>query len=383
MACRFALRSAPWLLLLSIGVGLTWAQDLSGIEIHGFATQGLLYSTHNNYLTMQTSSGSLQWTHGAISVSDSLSDNLRVGIQLHMYQLGQLGGPNLQVDWASGDYRFNDEIGIRAGKVKTVIGLFNDSQDVDSVFLWSLLPESTYPPDNVGFFLAHLGGDVYGEIPLGHRRGAIRYDGYVGQVNLDPNGGFLKQFSDAGITFSSPPGGKTYGGDLRWLAPVTGLLAGVSEHVEAFDGSGPAVKLHIAPFQVIGFYSEFKRGKWSFDGQYGRGPFTDVITSPLGTLLLPFDVRAWFVMASYRVSSKVHVGSYYSHYLNVAENTSLPANYQKDTVLSTRYDFNSYFYAKLEDHFVHGNGLGFYESTNANGLRPNTNVLAAKIGFTF
>jgi hypothetical protein len=381
MGCLAMLRNAVLLLLVCI-CGLR-AQDLSGIEIHGFATQGLLYSTHNNYLTMQTSSGSLQWTHGAISVSDSLSDNLRVGIQLHMYQLGQLGGPNIQVDWASGDYKFNDQIGIRAGKVKTVIGLFNDSQDVDSVFLWSLLPESSYPPDNVGFFLAHLGGDVYGEIPLGHHRGALRYVGYAGQVNLDPNGGFLKQFSDRGIIFGSPPSGKTYGGDLRWLAPVTGLLIGASADVEALDGAGPMVGLHIAPFQIIALYSEFKRGKWNFDGQYSRGPFVDLITTPLGSLSLPFDVRSWYLMASYRVSGKLHVGSYYSHYVNAAENTSLPQNYAKDTVLSTRYDFNSYFYAKLEDHFVHGNGLGFYASSNPNGLRPNTNVLAAKIGFTF
>src|SRR5271168_5256558 len=87
------------------------AQDAANIEIHGFVTQGFLFSSKNNYLTTQSSSGSLQWTDGAVSVSDSLSDKLRVGIQLHMYQLGQLGGPNIEVDWASGDYRVNDYFG--------------------------------------------------------------------------------------------------------------------------------------------------------------------------------------------------------------------------------------------------------------------------------
>jgi hypothetical protein len=52
-------------------------------------------------------------------------------------------------------------------------------------------------------------------------------------------------------------------------------------------------------------------------------------------------------------------------------------------VVSGRYDFNSYFYGKIEGHFLHGNGLGFYESTNPNGLKPNSNMLAAKIGFSF
>jgi hypothetical protein len=68
------------------------AQDLEGIQIHGFATQGFLFSSNNNYLSMKSSQGSLQWTNGGVSFIDSLSDHLRVGIQLHMYQLGDLGG---------------------------------------------------------------------------------------------------------------------------------------------------------------------------------------------------------------------------------------------------------------------------------------------------
>jgi hypothetical protein len=88
-------------------------------------------------------------------------------------------------------------------------------------------------------------------------------------------------------------------------------------------------------------------------------------------------------MGSYRVWKKFQVGSYYSHYVNKALDTSLPANYAKDWVVSGRYDFNSYFYGKIEGHFLHGTGLGYYTSTNANGLRPNSNMLAAKIGFSF
>jgi hypothetical protein len=124
MGGRPGFRCTPLFLLLCLCTASPCAaQDLSGIEIHGFVTQGFLYSSHNNYLTMQSSSGSVQWTEGAVSFSDALTDNLRAGIQLHMYQLGQLGGPNIQVDWASGDYRVNDYFGIRAGKVKTAVGL--------------------------------------------------------------------------------------------------------------------------------------------------------------------------------------------------------------------------------------------------------------------
>jgi hypothetical protein len=109
------------------------------------------------------------------------------------------------VDWASGDYRVNEYLGFRGGKVKTVTALFNDSQDVDAVYLWILLPQSMYPIDNKSFLLSHLGGEVYGDLPLpGGRSGSMQYRGYAGQANLDLTGGYLKTFADLGLVFITP-----------------------------------------------------------------------------------------------------------------------------------------------------------------------------------
>src|SRR2546423_15036302 len=93
------------LAFLCVCAGTSPAQDLSNIQIHGFVTQGFLYSSKNNLFTMETNAGSARWSDGAVSVSDALSDKLHVGVQFHVYQLGQLGGPNLQIDWATGDYQ--------------------------------------------------------------------------------------------------------------------------------------------------------------------------------------------------------------------------------------------------------------------------------------
>ncbi len=371
------------LLVVCLFAGSLHAQDLAGVEIHGFATQGFLFSSHNNYLTMQSNSGSLQWTDGAISFTDSLTDNLRVGIQLHIYQLGQLGGPNVQVDWASGDYKVNDRLGFRAGKVKTVLGLFNDSQDVDAIFLWILLPQSAYPIDNKSLFLSHLGGEVYGVLPLGSRAGKLRYSGYAGQVTLDLNGGYLKLIADEGLAFSTSPSGKTYGGDLRWEAPLRGLTLGGSASAQAFDGRAPGGTLHISPFLINAEYAQFEKGKFYFAGEYRRTPVNPIATFGPAVVPIPVDTRAWFAMGSYRLSEKFQVGSYYSHYVNKALDTTQPSNYSTDWVVSGRYDFNAYSYVKVEDHFLHGTGLGYYDSTNPNGLKPNSNILAAKIGFSF
>jgi len=377
------LRRLPLFLIVCICTGNLYAQNLADIEIHGFATQGFLFSSHNNYLTMQSSAGSLQWTDGAVSFTDSLTDKLRVGIQLHMYQLGELGGPNVQVDWASGDYRANDHFGFRAGKLKTPLGLFNDSQDVDAAFLWILLPQSVYPIDNKSTFLSHVGGEVYGGLPLGSRAGKLEYRGYAGQNSLDLTGGYIKQFADFGLVFTTAPGGKVYGGDLRWEAPLKGLTFGSSALVEALDGTAAGGSIHSSPNVASAEYAQFNRGKFYFAGEYWRVPINTTLT--LGPAVIPVavDVRSWYAMGSYRLKEKLHVGGYYSHLVNKTGDTTQPANYSKDWVVSGRYDFNAYFYGKIEGHFLHGTGLGYYASTNPNGLKPNSNMLAAKIGFTF
>ena len=373
--------------LLAMLLGLwavgTAAQDLGDIQIHGFVTQGFLFSSNNNYLTMQSSQGSLQWTESAISVSDPLTDNLRVGMQLHMYQMGQIGGPNVVVDWASGDYKVNDQLGFRAGKVKVPAGLFNDSQDVDSLFLWVLLPQSMYGDDNRDFDLALEGGELYGGFNLGKRGGRLQYRGYLGESRLDEHGGYVLQMAGYGLTFLTPPSGRDFGGDVRWRSPWEGLTVGISPQSQALDGTGLQGSLHMPPAFMLAYYAEWKKGKWYLAGEYWRTPLYPVLTIEGTAIAVPLDQRAWYPMVSYRVAKKLQVGSYYSHYVNKAGDTSQPANYSKDWVVSGRYDFNEYFYGKLEGHFLHGTGLGYYATDNLNGLKPNSNMLAARIGFSF
>jgi hypothetical protein len=96
------------------------------------------------------------------------------------------------------------------------------------------------------------------------------------------------------------------------------------------------------------------------------------------------DTRAWFVMCGYHVTGKLQAGAYYNRYLLAsADDHGDPANYFHEWVASSRYDFNANYYAKLEGHFVNGNGVGFYGFDNVNGLQPKTNFLVAKIGFAF
>ena len=62
------------------------------VQIHGFASQGFVYTNTNNWLTMNSSQGSGAFTDFGFNVSTNVTDKLRVGAQFYDRNLGRLGG---------------------------------------------------------------------------------------------------------------------------------------------------------------------------------------------------------------------------------------------------------------------------------------------------
>ena len=144
--------------------------DDLNIQIHGYATQGFLYSTQNNFFTTSSSNGSPAWSEAVFNVSSQPDPKLRVAVQARYFMLGNYGN-EITLDWAMADYKFNDKLGVRFGKVKTPIGLWNELQDIDPSYIWSLLPQGVYPISSRNSLLSHYGGVAYGTYNLGQRFG--------------------------------------------------------------------------------------------------------------------------------------------------------------------------------------------------------------------
>ncbi len=185
--------------------------DGRNVQVHSFASQGFAYSNDNNYLTMNTSQGSFAMTDGGVNVSTQLTDKFRMGAQVYDSNVGQLGKWHPTLDWAVADYRFRDWFGIRGGKVKTVMGLYNDTQDLTFLQTFALLPQSMYPLDMRSSTIAHEGGDLYGEIPL-KRFGSLAYTVYAGQRQDSLYGGYPYLLHTFGISIQ----------ELRWTGSGSG-----------------------------------------------------------------------------------------------------------------------------------------------------------------
>jgi hypothetical protein len=380
------------------------------VQIHGFASQGFIYTDENNWLTMHTTQGSAAFTDFGANISMQVTDKLRIGAQVYDRNLGNLGEWHPSVDWALADYRFKPWFGIRAGKVKTTLGLYNDTQDLDFLHTFVLLPQSIYPTDIRDATIAHLGGDIYGAFSLLHHLGNLSYTAYAGHRSDSIYSGYTYLASQYDVHYSRY-GGLQYGGDLRWNTPLRGLMVGVSRMNEDLTGNAT----FISPFNPGGgfvpytdaskvdwttqFYGEYTRGKLQVDSEYRRFVHEDVING--GILLTASDIRGLYVSGTYRVAKRLALGSYYSRYTITTgsggplaalfpdqTDTSLPANHVYDKVITARVDLKRCWYLKVEGHFMNGTGNstfpnGFYPIVNPQGFKPDTNALVLKTGVNF
>ncbi|MBU0992287.1 MAG: hypothetical protein KJ737_07310, partial [Proteobacteria bacterium] len=150
------------------------AQEILGsVDIHGFISQGYLKSDNNNFLS-ETEDGSFQFNEMGINFNTSLTDDLRLGIQFFSRDLGKNGNDEVVVDWALADYHFRDWMGLRVGKMKIPINLYNESRDIDMLRTQVLLPQSVYAELYRDIYATQKGFCLYGDIMIGYM-GRIAY----------------------------------------------------------------------------------------------------------------------------------------------------------------------------------------------------------------
>jgi hypothetical protein len=367
-----------------------YAQSLDdlNIQIHGYATQGFLYSTKNNLFTGNTSDGTAAWTEAVLNVTSQPIPKLRIAVQARYFLLGNYGD-SIVLDWAEGDYKVDDRLGFRFGDVKSPWGLFNEIQDIDPAYLWSLLPQGVYPILSRSSFLSHYGGTVYGTLKLSPKFGKIEYRGWGGEGQIGNDDGFFLDQVQSGINLPQDGvKGPLYGGAIHWRTPVSGLMVGASAYKQnrwnAVATQGSLIgTMSLAANTQPNYFALYEKKKIMVAYEYERSWNNELLQFPgLPDSLQRGDDRDWYAMASYKLTDKLTAGVYDSQ--DFDHQAALgPSRYQKDWTISGRYDFNQYIYAKAEQHFIGGATQGYDMSLNPNGLATNTRLTALKIGFSF
>ena len=221
--------------------------DLGGIDVHGFISQGYLQSDENNFFA-DTEKGTTQFNEMGINFSADVTEKLRLGVQFFARDMGTIGNNDVVLDWAIADYRWRDYLGLRAGNMKWVNGLYNESRDVDMLRTPIFLPQGVYNEAWRETSATIQGAGLYGEIPA-NKVGSISYDLQYGSMNMPVTGGPAKLLKDqvpgvfknyyhmTDVELESVNVDETFAGSLKWNTPLEGLVIGGTHWGYDFDAS--------------------------------------------------------------------------------------------------------------------------------------------------
>jgi hypothetical protein len=338
--------------------------DPWAVQVHAFVSQGYIKTTDNNYLAKTKTGGSTEFAEAGLNVTKAIGDRLRLGVQLFTRDLGPIGNYSAKFDWFYLDYRLFDYLGLRAGRVKLPVGLYNEINDVDAARVSILLPQSVYSTRNRDFLLAQTGAELYGYLPIG-AAGALDYRLYGGTI-------FLEVAARPSLTVNELNIPYVVGGRLLWETPLTGLRVGGSVQALRLDFtlSRPDPVMPIPPGSgsikaVLWVASaEYLGEQLLLAAEYGRWHLKTDSQTPLVPASKSTQER-FYVMGAYRLLSWLTPGIYVSAlYPNVDDRDgsdmvmgSPPlgyAAYQHTLAATLRFDITANWLFKLEAQVMNG-----------------------------
>jgi len=415
------MKKATFILTITLAFGLfagcCFAAEAMGIDIHGFISQGYLKTTHN-YFYGDTVDGSLEFNEFGINLAEEPTDHIRVGLQILARDFGSNGDDKLTIDWAFGDYRWKDWLGVEVGKIKTPKGLYNETRDVDMLRTYIFLPQSVYSEILRDTDLGLFGAGVYGDIHM-NKAGLLSYQIIYGTPNISPNES-VSQALQGTTAYKTPIQNdsinvdKKYVVGLVWETPLEGLRLGATyDNSPIFTTahatmSIPAIFLYEGDM-VIGNFDKYTNTVISAEYTVGNLLLASEYIRTAKKFLITFSgvphdggyitADGWYLGSTYQVSDWFHLGGYYSEsYNNTADRegtaVSRPGNdiphrsYFKDACLTTNFIVNEYWNIKLEGHrFIGTHRISALDQVpDANGkvfAHKDWNLFAAKITFSF
>jgi hypothetical protein len=405
--------TAPFLRTLSLTLAAlapVMAVEVGPVEIHGFASQGYLVTSTNNYLIEDSTDGSFAFFEAALNASWQATDSLRVGAQVFSYTLGDLGDYDLALDWAYLDYRPLDEAGLRAGLVKQPRGFYNEYQDIDLARTTIVMPTSLYDPILRDYNLAFYGGDVYGVVGIGDH-GDIEYHAYVGTRLPDEEGGVGNYFVnglyaggfDSELTKLEQ--GINYGANLIWNTALPGLRFGISGAIideitgeykgTLRNGAGIGLAfLNGSPMdghaEVTDYTNWVISAEYAWDDYRITAEYNTVTADIKNTVTVynaflpggqatviendPYEPQGGYLQGAYRFHPQWEGAITASHYY-ATDPSSAASGYQYDYYMSLRYDPYDWLVLKAELHQISGYAQQ-QQITNPDG-RADSNWMGA------
>lgn len=393
-ACVTAILS-PYVCLATEPDADRWLPE--SVQIHGFLSQGFLHTSDNNFFGKSDDSISHDFRELGLNGSWKILSDLQVAMQVVWRDAGETDNGGFRIDYGLANYDlYSSEtslLSIRAGRVPTPLGFYNDTRDVAATRPTILLPQSIYFDINRNLALSADGGYLYGE----HRTDYGEFTLNIGIVNPrmdDPD--FNQQ------VLRGSPGAME--GDTSWVtrlgyeweSEIGGIRLALT--YGNFRGnyqpeSGATLQAGSFALDPLILSAQYNAEKWSLTWEYAlrRVDFNDFAPNPD----FGFTGQSYYIQGTYKLTDDLEAVIRYDDLIwdvddphgdiLSAQTGGFIVNHSRfaqDWTFGLRYEILPSLMLSAEYHRVNGTGW-LSELENPQGTTQHWDLYTTMISYSF
>jgi len=300
-------------LLLASRLGFAFELLDGDIQIHGFASQAIVQTTDNQYYG-DSEHTSTELTELGINASYQATPSLLLSGQLLSRRAGDLYDGTPSLDYGLLDYTIastaHHRLGARIGRIKSPLGLYNETRDVPFTRPGIFLPQVIYYDKVRNLLLSYDGVMLYAD--LYGSKGNLSFELGTGRSVIDENVTWVflgtDQFGDL------EPEGINWGIGSAWYStPTEALKLGISGVVTemTFD---PKQFSPLSPGTIDVFHwiasLQYNVADWTLSAEYSQTPIS---WNDLGPVF-PFDdqvMEGYYLQGAYRLRPNLEIMARY------------------------------------------------------------------------
>jgi hypothetical protein len=365
-----------------------WLPD--SVQVHGFLSQGFIHTSDNNFFGHSDDSLSTDFRELGINGSWSALPDLQLAMQVVWRDAGRTDEDGIRIDYGVASYNvYSTEsslLAIRAGRVPTPAGFYNETRDVASTRPSILLPQSIYFDRNRNLALSADGGYLYGERRTNFGDFSFNFGLVIPRTN-DPE--FMHTI------LRGDPG--SLEGDTSWIAraeyesPGSKVRFAVTyaNFLSDFQSSTRSLNEGTFHYSPLILSAQYNAERWSLTAEYAlRRTRLDYFKIPD----IGFTGQSYYIQGTYRFTDKLEglirydelvqdLNDQYGYRYPIQLGPSF-SRYARDWTFGMRYEILPSLLMSAEYHHINGTGW-LSQLENTSGETQRWDMYAFMLSYNF